>query len=588
MSQHTAETQENDKKYEVPTDVQRILETNYEIPTFSDDEAGDEADDLTLDVVQKPVIAARPESAQTVLSDTLVNNATIEDYLKNTLSQLNLVKTLNQFQSEYLEMSRNQSGQRKLQQMNQSNSQLLAENMQLKFQVDQLTLQNEKIVNAAVKAKEQFMKLRQQRDFHRTKHRQVVQEKQVLVNDLRRLREHCQLYQPLIMELNTRYDKLLRQKQLTDIARDKAQNELKKIQMNQPVAEQQEAPKQTTKPKAIQQIAPTSHFKNSYVNPFTGDCELLNQTIKYQISGATVKAHDAAISSIAFHRSLQVCTTASADGSFKVFTNFNAPSPNQLMVRGQPHSSYVTGAKFNTNNNFQSILASCAGDGTVKLFNISNQTEVCALKTLPSVQAWGLDWHCEGRVLAVANSDKSVRLYDLNMNQVLQEFDQGEDSQPQSFSSLRGATRAVTNVQFQPYGNLLQVSGADGITRVYDPRANTVISQIKLNNACKACFDLSGQYIAAGDLDGNLIMQDMRTSKALFKLQVDTGINCLSFGNKQNGLLIGTKKGMFCSVDGTLKQILRTESFQCESCDYNTVSGGFAVGTSDGQMVFLI
>ncbi|CAL6053882.1 Sperm-associated_WD-repeat protein [Hexamita inflata] len=61
-----------------------------------------------------------------------------------------------------------------------------------------------------------------------------------------------------------------------------------------------------------------------------------------------------------------------------------------------------------------------------------------------------------------------------------------------------------------------------------------------------------------------------------------------NLGNKQNGLLIGTKKGMFCSVDGTLKQILRTESFQCESCDYNTVSGGFAVGTSDGQMVFLI
>lgn len=69
---------------------------------------------------------------------------------------------------------------------------------------------------------------------------------------------------------------------------------------------------------------------------------------------------------------------------------------------------------------------------------------------------------------------------------------------------------------FQPYGNLVAASGADGTTRIYDPRMTNLVSSIKQINACKSVFDLTGQYIACGDMDGNLIVQDMRTSRPLF------------------------------------------------------------------------
>ena len=76
--------------------MRRILATNYEIPQFSDDE-DDPVGELTLDTIQKPVIMAPSEVPEEEKQDALINNTTIEDYLKNTLSQLNLVKTLNQF-----------------------------------------------------------------------------------------------------------------------------------------------------------------------------------------------------------------------------------------------------------------------------------------------------------------------------------------------------------------------------------------------------------------------------------------------------------------------------------------------------------
>ena len=46
------------------------------------------------------------------------------------------------------------------------------------------------------------------------------------------------------------------------------------------------------------------------------------------------------------------------------------------------------------------------------------------------MQNWGLDWHCSGTAIAVACSDKAVRLYDVDLNKIILAIEQqgGEDS----------------------------------------------------------------------------------------------------------------------------------------------------------------
>lgn len=65
-----------------------------------------------------------------------------------------------------------------------------------------------------------------------------------------------------------------------------------------------------------------------------------------------LRAHEQAVSSVAFHRIVQVMATASADGSFKVFTSHSSAQPDQLVVKGQPHDSFITCARFSPVVNF--------------------------------------------------------------------------------------------------------------------------------------------------------------------------------------------------------------------------------------------
>lgn len=44
-------------------------------------------------------------------------------------------------------------------------------------------------------------KLRKERDYHKMHHQRVTQEKQKLLQDIKRLKKHCEKYDPTIMEV---------------------------------------------------------------------------------------------------------------------------------------------------------------------------------------------------------------------------------------------------------------------------------------------------------------------------------------------------------------------------------------------------
>ena len=123
--------------------------------------------------------------------------------------------------------------------------------------------------------------------------------------------------------------------------------------------------------------------------------------------------------------------TSSADGSFRVLQK------TQLMLQASPHQSHVSCARFSRSAQFASLLASAAGDGSVRLFNILNQQEIASFEG-PSGGANWLDWHCDGAVLAVCGADRACRLLDVDLGRVLQRFERsGAAGELQAFQALR-------------------------------------------------------------------------------------------------------------------------------------------------------
>lgn len=62
---------------------------DYELPQISDDEDIDDGgndDEITLEIASKPLITQKVDEALPIPDHAILNEATVEDYLKNTLS----------------------------------------------------------------------------------------------------------------------------------------------------------------------------------------------------------------------------------------------------------------------------------------------------------------------------------------------------------------------------------------------------------------------------------------------------------------------------------------------------------------------
>lgn len=67
-----------------------------------------------------------------------------------------------------------------------------------------------------------FTKLRKERDYHRMHHRRVVQEKNRLITDLKRMKDHYACFEPTLRQLKCKYELAMKEKMLTKLEKDRA------------------------------------------------------------------------------------------------------------------------------------------------------------------------------------------------------------------------------------------------------------------------------------------------------------------------------------------------------------------------------
>ncbi|XP_077128372.1 sperm-associated antigen 16 protein isoform X2 [Ranitomeya variabilis] len=466
----------------------------------------------------------------------------VDDFLRNFLIKMGMMKTLECFQTEWYEMM-----QKGLLQPEAVSfvPDVYAQNQMLDSEIKSLKKEVETYKLAASKAKESMVKLQKERDFHRMHHKRVAQEKNKLINDIKRLKAHYASYEPLLRQLHEKYQTVLRQKMLTSLERDRAVGEVTGLQatlknlesghkVDLPLKKDDVKPKKEEGPtqKSIREARENellqegvalynaekdpnkqigkAHPKDSEfppdnrVNPLLaqikGKSNHLLKTSGYSLSN-TLKSHELAVSCLALHPRKEILVTASDDRLWKMWS---IPS-GEIIMTGEGHSDWLSGCCFHPNG---TKLATCSGDSTVRIWDFAKSECILTLEGHTHA-VWGCSWHTCGDFLASCSLDNNSKIWDLNSERCRY--------------TMRGHVDSVNSIEFLPYSNIVLTSSADKTLSLWDARMGVCAQTFygHLHSCNYATFNMKGDTIASCDSYGILKFWDVRKVSAM--LSVDAG-----------------------------------------------------------------
>lgn len=416
----------------------------------------DEDDDL-MDAFAALQTKGRGDfNSQTLATSiTQVRPSVVDDFIRNFMIKAGMRKALDVFNTEWFEL---QSKGKLPAELSVSVPDIYLRNEELDQQTKQLREQVEKMREVANRAQTTWDKFRKERDFHRMHHKRVVQEKNKLIDDIKKLRNHMRSYEPAIEELKRRHEVALKEKMLIRLERDRIKARVKVLEdqvtaLSQPTPEQPST-KGRSATRAVRKHAvfpPDESSANPYltVDFDPAPCDLY-QTRK------TYKGHVNSISSCAFHPKKPIFATASDDETWRLWTI----GDSELVMSGEGHTSWLSGIHFHPHG---SHLATSSGDSTVKIWEFSQAK--CTHTFAEHTQAvWGCEFHYAGDFVASCSMDHTVRVWDLISGKCKQ--------------TLRGHVDSVNAVAWQPYtANVCSASG-DKTVSVWDCRTGLCVQTL--------------------------------------------------------------------------------------------------------------
>merc|ERR1711998_592783 len=142
----------------------------------------------------------------------------VDDFIRNFFIRHEMKRSLDIFESEWYELQM-------MGKLRKADIEVVPSEYQrthnLHHQITQYKVELEKARAVAAKAKSQWDKFRKERDFHRMHHKRVVQEKNKLLVDLKRLKKHYEQYEPTLTELRHKYEVAMKEKMLMRLERDR-------------------------------------------------------------------------------------------------------------------------------------------------------------------------------------------------------------------------------------------------------------------------------------------------------------------------------------------------------------------------------
>lgn len=408
----------------------------------------------------------------------------IDDYIRNYLAKFGMQKTLNIFQNEWSELSKKGT-------FNDNHLGLITDtenkNKRMEERIKKMKVELEKEKVKADKAKATCLKLKKERDFHKT-HTQRVQKEKIQISDnIKKLVELQEQYEEKINELTKKYEVTFKEKTLLKLEKEKLQKRAQAIkdhikQKEDEVAHAIEASKaraagnQKTKPNLRMKGKNTPYpVDDARPNPFLAqEYDDFNSKISNQ---KIIKAHEKPIGGMCLHFKKQFVATVSDDCTWKVWNM----EDGENILSGEGHKDWLSGVDFHPAG---SHLVTSGGDKTIKVWDFVNKC--CSVVFTDHTQpVWSVKFHDTGDFILSGSMDGSMKLFDLNAEKVRQ--------------SYRGHTDSVNAVNFQPFTNYFVSASADKTISVWDMRTGLTIQTFygHLNSVNDANFSISGHLISS-------------------------------------------------------------------------------------------
>jgi sperm-associated antigen 16 protein len=192
---------------------------------FKEDDADD--DDLADALASLQFKQKSNENEFQIGTTTQVRPSVVDDFVRNFLIKAGLNRSLDAFNTEWYEL---QSKGKLSAELATPVPDIYLRNEELFEQTSVLREQLEKMRDVAGRAQSTWDKFRKERDFHRMHHKRVVQEKNTLINDLKRLRTHLRSYEPTIEELKRRHEVAMKEKMMIRLERDRLKARVKVLE----------------------------------------------------------------------------------------------------------------------------------------------------------------------------------------------------------------------------------------------------------------------------------------------------------------------------------------------------------------------
>jgi hypothetical protein len=155
-------------------------------------------------------------------------------------------------------------------------------------------------------------------------------------------------------------------------------------------------------------------------------------------------------------------------------------------------------------------LAAAGKDGTIRLWDISADREAVTLRGHART-VWRVAYSPDGRTLASAGHDHTVRLWDVATGLPLR--------------ILHGHTALVLAVAWSPDGRMVASAGVDRAVRLWDPatgrEAGTLLGPLAAVRG--VAFSPDGRRIASANDDGTVRLWDPATEQELLTLRGHVG-----------------------------------------------------------------
>ncbi|XP_053803294.1 sperm-associated antigen 16 protein isoform X2 [Vidua chalybeata] len=466
----------------------------------------------------------------------------MDDFFSNFLVRLGMSRTLDCFQTEWYELI--ERGVFAVDDVGLvpdvyiCNQQLEIENLSLKKDL-------ESYKHSVNKIEEALLKMQKERDFHRMHHKRVVQEKNRLIFDLKRLKAHYASYEPMLKQLSEKYQNSLTQKMLTSLERDKAMGQVIGLQAAleslesgyaKQISETKghdctrkkgfEGPTQKALREARQKkflvVASSScdadedaenmgrrDLKDSEFpvdpegTPSFEHAKGHTQRLKsgqYQLS-SILKVHDFAVNCLALHPRKNIVLTGGDD---RLWKTWGFPDGN-ILLTGEGHTDWLSGCCFRPSG---TQLVTSSGDSTVRLWDLSRCGCILTLRG-HSRAVHGCSWHSCGDFVASASADGTSKIWDINSERCRY--------------TLRGHKDSVNSIEFLPFSSTVVTSSTDKTLSLWDVRMGLRVYTFQghVHSCNHATFNRKGDSIASCDSSGVLKLWDMR--KLLPILSIDAG-----------------------------------------------------------------